>query len=643
MHYPVEFFGGGYNRSVFFKLIQKRKYYDLDLKNLIIMKKLEYPFDGSYILKKRKSIKRELLAEIDSAESNDAKILEKRIAILGGSTTHDICDMLELFLLNYGIKAKFYESEYDQYWNDVMFDNAELIEFKPDIIFIHTSTRNIKSFPSMCDSCEVVDSLLAEQFAHFEVLWQKAKETYKCPIIQNNFEQPSYRLLGNRDAWDFHGRLNFVSHLNQKFYEYAQTHENFYINDINYMSSCYGLQKWADPLYWHMYKYALCMDAIPEFAYNLANIIKSVYGKNKKAIVCDLDNTLWGGIVGDDGAENIEIGQETSIGQLYSEFQGYLKAHKDLGVLLTVDSKNDEENALSGLNRPDSVLKPDDFIVIKANWNPKDRNLLETASELNIGSDSMIFIDDNPAEREIVRAQIVGFIGAKVAVPEMTAPERYINILDRSGFFEVTQFSSDDLSRNEMYKANAERAKQQSSFADYGEYLFSLEMKAEIKPFVPIYMSRIAQLTNKSNQFNLTTLRCTQADIERVAGDLNYITLYGKLEDKFGDNGVVSVVFGHIDESDKTIFHIDLWLMSCRVLKRDMEQAMMDSLMTECVARGIKTVKGYYYPTAKNKMVKDFFTQFGFEKTNEDENGNTVWERTVEDYHKLNRYIKIKK
>ena len=605
------------------------------------MKELEYPFDSAYLLKKRKSIKRELLAEIETAKAVGAKILEKRIAILGGSTTHDIRDMLEVFLLNNGIVAEFYESEYDQYWNDVMFDNAELVEFKPDIIFIHTSARNIKNFPTMRASRETVDTLLGEQFAHFEVLWQKAAETYKCPIIQNNFEQPFYRLLGNRDAWDYRGRLNFVSRLNQQFYEYAQTHENFYINDINYISSCYGLQKWADPFYWHMYKYALCMDAIPEFTYNLANIIKSVYGKNKKAVVCDLDNTLWGGIVGDDGAENIEIGQETSVGQLYSEFQGYLKAHKDLGVLLTVDSKNDEENALAGLNRPDNILKPDDFIVIKANWNPKDRNLLETASELNIGSDSMVFIDDNPAEREIVRAQVGGSIGATVAVPEMTAPEKYINILDRSGFFEVTQFSSDDLSRNEMYRANAERAKQQASFADYGEYLLSLEMKAEIKSFAPIYMSRIAQLTNKSNQFNLTTLRCTQADIERVANDSNYITLYGKLEDKFGDNGVVSVVFGHIDEKDSSTFHIDLWLMSCRVLKRDMEQAMMDSLMAECKNREIKNIKGYYYPTAKNKMVKEFFAQFGFQKTSEDENGNAIWERTVEDYQNLNRYIKV--
>ena len=609
---------------------------------------LTYPFDSSYLLKKRKSIKRALLSELESRETAGEKILAKRIAVLGGSTTHDIVEMLELFLLNYGIKAEFYESEYAQYWNDVMFGNSELADFKPDVIFIHTSTRNITAFSTVRDSREDVDAKLEAQFSHFEAMWQKAAETYHCPIIQNNFESPFYRLLGNRDAWDFRGKSNFVSRLNQKFYEYAQSHENFYISDINYMAGCYGVQKWSDPFYWHMYKYALCVDAIPEFAFNLANIIKSLYGKNKKAIACDLDNTLWGGIVGDDGAENIEIGQETSVGQLYAEFQAYIKAHKDLGVLLTVDSKNDKENALAGLNRPDSVLRPDDFVVIKANWEPKDRNLAATAKELNIGEDAFVFIDDNPAERAIVRAN-----GAGAAVPELTAPERYINILDRSGFFEVTQFSSDDLSRTEMYKANAERAKQEASFADYGDYLRSLEMKAEIKPFAPLYMSRIAQLTNKSNQFNLTTLRCTQGDIERMAADENYITLYGKLADKFGDNGVVSVVAGHTDEApchaergcsqpnSAPIFHIDLWLMSCRVLKRGMEDAMMDSLVAECKARGIAKIRGYYYPTAKNKMVKDFYAQFGFAKISEDADGNATWEREIGDYENRNHVIEV--
>ena len=412
------------------------------------------------------------------------------------------------------------------------------------------------------------------------------------------------------------------------------------------MASCYGLQKWADPFYWHMYKYICAVPAIPELAYNIANIIKSIYGKNKKAFVLDLDNTLWGGIVGDDGPDRIEIGQETSVGQMYSEFQQYLKAHKDLGILLTVDSKNDEENALAGLNRPDSVLKPEDFLVIKANWEPKDRNLTAIAKKLNIGEDSLVFVDDNPAERHIVREQVPG-----AAVPDIGTPEQYIQMLDRSGFFEVTNFSEDDIKRNEMYQANAARQRQEAGFADYTEYLLSLDMRAEIQPFAPVYMARIAQLTNKSNQFNLTTRRCSLAEIEEIAGKPEYITLYGKLEDRFGDNGVVSVVFGHQgaldlekgpDKGERSQLHIDLWLMSCRVLKRDMEFAMMDELVRRCRERGIKEIYGYYYPTAKNKMVRDFYGLQGFEKVSEDEEGNAVWRLDISaGYRKKNHVITV--
>ena len=595
------------------------------------MKELEYPFNAEYILKKRKSIKKSLINE------ENTKRISKRIAVLGGSTTHDLKEMMELFLLNNGIAPEFYESEYNQYWQDVMFDNPELTEFKPDIIFIHTSSRNIKDFPTVRDSVERVEELLEEVYAPFEQMWSKIADTYKCPVVQNNFEQPFYRLMGNADFSDIHGRLHFINRLNEKFARYAQEHKNFFINDINYMASCYGLQKWADPFYWHMYKYACAIQAIPELAYNTVNIIKSVYGKNQKAFVLDLDNTLWGGVVGDDGADNIEIGQETSVGQLYSEFQEYVKAHKDLGVLLTINSKNDEENALSGLNRPDSVLKPEDFLVIKANWSNKDQNIIEIAKELNIGTDSLVFVDDNPAERHIVESQVAG-----VRVPEVEDVVKFITTLDRAGYFEVTSLSDDDLARNDMYKANVERKKQEASYTDYSDYLRSLDMDAEIQAFTPVYMARIAQLTNKSNQFNLTTKRCSQADIESFAGNPDYITLYGKLNDKFGDNGVVSVVFGHVDDKERTLFHIDLWLMSCRVLKRDMEFAMMDELVRKCADKGIERLMGYYYPTAKNSMVKDFYKLQGFTKLNEDADGNTEWEFVIPgQYEKKNKVIRV--
>lgn len=589
------------------------------------MKELEYPFDNDYILKKKKSIKKQLL-EKDN-------FMEKNIAILGGSTTSDIKLILELFLLNQGIKPNFYESEYNQYYQDAMFPNPELEEFKPDIIYIHTTNRNITTYPIIGNSKEEVQELLSNEYNKFSNMWDRLAEVYNCPIIQNNFELPFYRLMGNKDASDYRGKVNFVTKLNLKFYEYAESHTNFYINDINYVSASYGLEKWADNFYWHMYKYALAVPAIPSLAFNISNIIKAIFGKNKKAFVLDLDNTLWGGIVGDDGVENIKVGPEVPSGQVFSEFQNYLKEHKNLGIILNVNSKNERENAIAGLNHPDGPLKPDDFIIIKANWEPKSKNIVDIANELNLGVDSLVFVDDNPAEREIVRRQVSG-----VAIPEMDAPEHYINILDKSGFFEVTTISKDDLNKSEMYKENAKRNEMLNAYADYDDYLKSLKMKATIKPFEAIYMARIAQLTNKSNQFNLTTHRYTQSEIEEIANNEKYIKLYGKLEDIFGDNGVVTVVIGHIEEK---VLHIDLWLMSCRVLKRDMEFAMMDSLVKKAREAGIEKIKGYYYPTPKNGMVKEFYSLHGFEKESEDEEGNTIWNLNINNYENKNKFIEV--
>lgn len=600
------------------------------------MRELEYPFDGEYILKKSKQIKKELLS---SAEAEGRKFLVKKVAVLGGSTTHDIVRVLELFLLDQGIQAEFYESEYNQYWQDAMFDNSELAAFGPELVYIHTTSRNISMYPVFSDSRAEVEERLQNQFQHFEVMWDKLKEAYHCPVIQNNFEYPAYRLMGNREVVDIHGRISFINRLNLMFAEYAESHDNFYLNDINYVAASYGLDRWADPAYWHMYKYAMGMQAIPEFSYNLSHMIKAIFGKNKKALVLDLDNTLWGGIVGDDGPENLEIGQETPMGQVYQEFQTYIKAHKELGVLLNIDSKNDEANAIAGLNHPDGILRPEDFIVIKANWETKSQNMSEIASILNIGKDALVFVDDNPREREIIRQQI-----PEAAVPEMTRgetlePEKYIKILDKNGYFEVVSLSEDDKNRNEMYKANALRKSQEEGFGDYKEFLRSLEMKGTISAFDPMHFARIAQLTNKSNQFNLTTRRYTQAEIEQMAGDSDYITLYGRLLDKFGDNGVVSLIIGQIEEGD---LHVRLWLMSCRVLKRDMEFAMMDALVEVCQKRGIHRIIGYYYPTPKNAMVKNFYELQGFTRTEEDEKGNTTWQFDMkEGYEKKNHVIVV--
>lgn len=592
------------------------------------MKELFYPFNGSEIMRKKLAIRKSLLYDGNSR-------IKKKIAILGGSTTNHVAAVLELFLLNFGIEPVFYQSEYNKFFEDAVFGNAELDSFSPDIIYIHTTSRNLTMLPeSPAETAEQTENRLNDQFAVFRQVWESLSQRFSCPIIQNNFELPLLRQSGNYDGWGASGHAAFISRLNVMLSDYARSRNGFYINDINYLSAVCGLEKWHDAESWYLYKYAMSTSVIPDLAYSIACIIKSVYGKNHKVIDLDLDNTLWGGVIGDDGQEGIEIGQETAIGQSFTEFQSFIKGYKNYGVLLAVCSKNDEENAVLGLEHPFSVLKPADFVSIKANWQPKDLNITESAEELSLGADSFVFVDDNPAECAIVEGQL-----PMVQTVNFSDVYEAMYKLSRGGYFEVTSVSADDLHRSEMYAANARRAAQQRSFANYEEYLVSLEMNAVICGFEPVYIQRITQLTNKSNQFNLTTRRYTENEIRSLSTSTDHICLCGQLCDKFGDNGIVSVVIGKIsgDQLD-----IELWLMSCRVLKRDMELAMLDELVRLAQKLGITRLNGYYYKTAKNNMVSELYGSFGFELDEKAENGDSVWHLNIENYVKKNKVINIK-
>lgn len=597
------------------------------------MRELEYPFSSQTILKKKKSLRR----KIKEKNKFDNNSLDIKIAVLGGSTTRDILDVLELFLLNDGFNISFYESDYGRYWEELIFDNKQLDDFSPDIIYIHTSMRNIPVFPEISDSKDEIDIKLDKSYNHFSQLWYTVKTKYNCIIIQNNFEYPYYRVMGNMDVYDPHGKIWFINQLNQRMNEYANGERNFYINDINYLSASYGLTKWSDPYYWYMYKYALAVPAIPEFAYNIFNIIKAVYGKNKKAIMVDLDNTIWGGVIAEDGASQIQIGGEGAKGQIFADIQSYLKAQRELGTILTVNSKNDFNNAIRGFKRPESILHQEDFTVIKANWNEKSTNALEIASDLNIGIDSLAFFDDNPAEREEVRRMDLG-----IGIPELSDPEHYIQEIDKAGYFECIGISDEDSKRARMYEESAQRIKAEFLYDNYDDFLDSLNMEAEIKPFSKGLYSRITQLINKSNQFNLTTKRCTENEIEKISNNPNNITLYGKLKDRFGDNGLVSVIFGHLDLKQHRVFHIDEWVMSCRVLKRSLEYAMMDELIKLCIRKEVEIIIGYYYPTKKNNMVENFYGNMGFSLMGKDKDGFTKWKLNIKDeFVWKNKFVKV--
>lgn len=566
---------------------------------------LDYPFDPSLILQKKRALKREL-----SAREN---LLPKKVAVLSGVTVGVFKDILEIYLLANGIKPEIHEGEYALFYEELVFDDGTLAAFAPDIVYLHTSMRNIKLWPAPGDDAEAVAKLAQAEASRF-ITAAKAGLKLGCPVILNNFELPPYRVMGNREGSAAAGKVRYVRKLNELLADFADSTPNVYLNDLCYLQAQHGMDAFSDQTAWYAYKYPCALDKIPYLAQSVANIVKSLLGKNKKALALDLDNTLWGGVIGDDGPEGITFGLETPAGMAYMEFQQYLKELSAVGVLLNVNSKNELVNAEAGFKRADSVLKKEDFICFKANWEPKSQNLVNMAKEINIFPDSFVFVDDNPAEREIVRQQVAG-----VAVPELGAPEDYIKSIDRSGYFEVTNLSADDQKRVAMYKQNAERAELQASFGDYGDYLKSLEMTGEFGAFDAPHAERITQLINKSNQFNLTTRRYTAAEVESLIGDEQYVTLYGRLIDKFGDNGIVSIVIGHLDGD---VMDIDLWVMSCRVLKRDLEKAMFDLLCEDAAAKGVKTIRGHYYPTAKNLLVKEFYATIGFEQVSVDEAGN---------------------
>jgi len=340
-------------------------------------------------------------------------------------------------------------------------------------------------------------------------------------------------------------------------------------------------------------------------------------------------------VIGDDGPDKIKIGKETAEAEAFTSFQEYCLRLRERGILLAVCSKNSEPIALQGLEHPESVLKPRHFSCFKANWEPKHENIQAIAAELNIGLDSLVFVDDNPAEREIVSAQL-----PMVAVPDVGSDVTgFIRVLEEGRYFEPVALSNEDLNRAGQYEANTQRLVQQSQFASYAEYLASLEMSAEIAPFKAVYLERITQLINKTNQFNLTTRRYTLAEIEKIASDSGYITLYGKLADKFGDNGLISIIIGR---REGQVLHLDLWLMSCRVLKRGMEDAMMDTLVAASISQGVTEIRGYYIHTEKNGMVSGHYETLGFEPASE-EPGRSTWRIALNaDYVLRNKHIQIK-
>ena len=590
--------------------------------------KLVYPFDSLEILRKYKSFKKDLINKND--------LVDVKVFVASGTTTDELIKILEVFLLNIGVNPIILQGDYGLFYEDLAFQNKDLEDFKPDIIYIHTSFKNLKYAPLISDTAKSVEKKLKLEFNYYQEIWANVNKNYGCTVIQNNFELPINRPFGNLESTLAKGTINYINKLNLQFSEYANSNENFLINDINYLSSWHGIEKWFSMAEWYRSKHSVSLKYLPYLCYNLSNIISALYGKTKKGLVLDLDNTLWGGVIGDDGVSEIKIGNGSPTSEAYLDFQKYIKQLHSRGVMLSIASKNDLKNALDGLNHPEGILKEKDFVSIKANWSDKTKNIQEISEELNILNDALVFIDDNPAEREIVKQFL-----SDINVLEVTNDiSDYINILDKSGFFEATSISKDDINRNSSFEANKQRVEFEKKAVNYEEYLISLKMKSLIKQSKGENLERISQLINKTNQFNLTTKRHTLAEVTKFIESEDSIVLYGNLDDKFGENGITSVIICNLLAEEIQIY---LWVMSCRIFKRDMEFAMFDRVVEIAKKMNKKYVRGIYIPSKKNNIVGKLYDSLGFKKIDSPKNTeNEIHYRIeVKNAKPLNKSIKV--
>ena len=554
----------------------------------------------------------------------------QRLAVLSDAAVPQLVPLLKVLLAHKGVRADIYLAEYDSIELEVFNADSGLYEFGPDAVVILNSlgALRLKYHREVAARAQFSDTVAARTAA----VWDTLRTRSSTVIIQSNYVLPYERQFGNFDHKVPEAFYPTVLRLNVAIVAMARDRTHVLINDVEALASYVGRKHWCDERLWTLAKAFCALEYLPLVAQNVADIVLANTGYVVKCVVVDLDNTLWDGVIGDDGLEGIAIGP-FGAGEPFFRLQHHLLELKRRGIVLAVCSKNDHATALEPFkSHPEMVLREEDIAVFVANWNPKPDNIRLIKETLNIGFDSMVFLDDNPFERQLVRESL-----PEVIVPELPEdPADYVRVLSELNLFEVTSFSEEDRRRADLYRANAEREQLQTSFSDISEYLRSLEMRVTMKRFDPFHLPRIAQLIQRSNQFNLTTRRYTPAQCEAMMREEGCIPLYVSLSDRLGDNGLISVIILRLRPP---VLEIDTWLMSCRVLGRGVEQYSMNQVVATAKAHGYESVIGTYIPTAKNAMVKDFYAQFGFELLQERDDGGTVWRLQVSLYQPREVYM----
>ena len=531
------------------------------------------------------------------------------LAILGNCATQHLAKAIKGYAYEEKIALTVFDADYNQIDAQVMDDSSELYQMTPDFTLFWLCTE--KLYEAFCQSTNRSD--FANQIiTSLEGYWNRVNQQYKTTILQFNFTQIDDRVFGNYGNKTPDSFLFQIRKLNYLLMEKCTQYKNVFIIDIDYLQQIYGEYGIKENKMYYIAKIPLSTKILPEVAKQTIDVIKAMKGKMKKCVILDLDNTLWGGVIGDDGLENIQIG-ELGLGHAFSEFQMWLKELQKRGIILAVCSKNEEETAKEPfLKHPEMVLHMEDIAMFVANWEDKASNIKRIQDTLNIGMDSIVFLDDNPFERNLVKSMI-----PDITVPNLPEdPSQYLNYVKSLNLFETSAYSETDKNRTKQYQEEMGRVNLQKQFSSYSEYLESLEMVAEAKPFDKFHFSRIAQLTQRSNQFNLRTIRYTEQEIEQLAKEKEHLTLYFTLKDKFGDYGLISVVI--MDKQPENTLFISEWVMSCRVLKRSMEEFILDEIIRTAEEHGFDKVTGEYIRTPKNNMVSELYKKMGFQEVSKD-------------------------
>jgi FkbH-like protein len=552
-------------------------------------------------------------------KKNPTGLKTVELAILADTSSQLYVQALKGYAIAEGLSFEVFESDYNQIDMQVFDMGSELYSLNPEYIILFLSSQKLKKkfyLLSQTERREFAD----KQLAYFEKLVSTISQNFSSKIIFFNFSESDDAIFGNYANKLESSFIYQLRKINFELMNLAQKNKNLFINDLCYLTNRYG-QKYilAEKIYINT-DIIFSLDFLPIIAKNTVSIIQSLQGKINKCLILDLDNTVWGGIIGDDGIENIQIG-DLGIGKAFTELQSWVKQLKERGIIICICSKNTESIAKEPFEKhPDMLIRLEDISIFIANWETKVDNIRYIQSVLNIGFDSMVFIDDNPFERNIIRENI-----PDITVPELPEdPSEYVSFLAELNLFETSSFTEEDAQRTRLYQEEAKRSIIEKSFANESGFLKSLEMISEIKPFNNFNIPRISQLSQRSNQFNLRTVRFTEEEIAKISESNNYITLSFNLKDKYGDYGLVAVIILE-KQTNETLF-INTWFMSCRVLKRGMENFTLNTIVRIAKENQFKYLAGEYIPTPKNSIVKDHYKELGFTQN------SYFWKLDIENY-----------